>query len=404
MRRLTLTLVAGLLVCATNAAAAGPTAHQGAGGAGHNVQTERLEAAFKIALFERAGSADGCYTSPSRLAAAIRNGTGLEIALAGGFKAVKRQNVVHLVKSAINCNRVVLALLSGRKLFVLDSARGPVYVRGQNKRRAGAEPGQAGPLRALSMVSKSASMTTPDEVQRVTVLCPPKTYPMGGGMSASPAPGPDGEGIYPHSYERLGVQRGWHVNPVMIDPSPGSTTQRRVTVQVICAKGLVPTSAPHKTAFLKPGQTKTLTARCPKGSYLFSGGFQRTDVRTPGGDYVTESRAVGTRAWRVSGRAFGLFGGELTAIAHCVTSKRPLITEVSASNPLPAGQFAQATTPACPKGRRLTAGGFSANGSHEIFFADGIFNANGTWTASGFGYFGPAPKLTAFGYCLQPGI
>ena len=48
------------------------------------------------------------------------------------------------------------------------------------------------------------------------MVCPGgKTVtPLGGGMSTSPEPGPDGEGVYPHSYERLGAQRGFHVTPV----------------------------------------------------------------------------------------------------------------------------------------------------------------------------------------------
>jgi hypothetical protein len=131
------------------------------------------------------------------------------------------------------------------------------------------------------------------------------------------------------------------------------------------------------------------------------GGFQRTNFRGHGGDYVTESRAIGTNAWRATGHAFGAYGGELTAIAYCDKSKRPLLTEVSASTPLPAGTFATATTPGCPPGQRLTSGGFSANGSQDTFFAGGAFTNEGTWSASAFGFFGPAPSLTAYGYCLR---
>jgi hypothetical protein len=163
----------------------------------------------------------------------------------------------------------------------------------------------------------------------------------------------------------------------------------------------VPASTPRKTLFLKSGETETATARCPKGQQLIAGGFQRTNFRGHGGDYVTESRAIGANAWRVSGHAFGSYGGEMTAIAYCDRSKRPLLTEVSASTPLPAGAFATATTPSCPAGQQLTSGGFSANGSQDTFFADGSFNSNGTWSASSFGFFGPAPSLTAYGYCLQ---
>ncbi len=86
--------------------------------------------------------------------------------------------------------------------------------------------------------------------------------------------------------------------------------------------------------YLRPGETKTVTARCPKGQSLVSGGFQRTDFRSDGGDYVTESHAVGTKAWVVSGHAYGVGSGELTSIAYCARMKRPIITEV-ASSPAP---------------------------------------------------------------------
>ena len=63
-------------------------------------------------------------------------------------------------------------------------------------------------------------MATLDEIARLEVLCPEGTYPLGGGMfNATPIAG-DGEGIYPHSYERLGVQSGFHVTPVLVDRAP----------------------------------------------------------------------------------------------------------------------------------------------------------------------------------------
>ncbi len=197
------------------------------------------------------------------------------------------------------------------------------------------------------------------------------------------------------------------------DPSPatsfpvpsGGTTPRTVTLQVVCAKGLVPESSPHKTVFLKSGQTKTASATCAKGQVLMGGGFQRTNFVRFGGDYITESRAVGSRTWRVSGTAFGSFGGELSAIAYCVRSKKPLLTTVT-SPTVPVGdkQLAKTVTPACAKGSKLTSGGFSLNGSSSALFGDGILTKRGTWSASAFGYFGGGAQLTAYGYCLRPGV
>ena len=392
-------VLAGLLVCSASASAVT---------AGHNAPTKKLEGGFKIAQFERAHSASGCYLAPPAMAKAIGKATGQKVTVAAGLAAV-RTSAVHVVKRGARCDRVILALRAGGKLWVLDSIAGTVEVKGSGggSRNPLDEAGGRGPLRALRLATKTLQLTKTDEAQRGEVLCPGKTFPLGGGMTSNPGLGGDGEGIYPHSYERLGAQRGWHINPVLVDPkvianptNPG-TIARTVTLQVMCGKGLVPASAPRKNAFVRSGETKTAVARCPKGQVLMSGGFQRSNFRSPGGNFVTESRALGPSAWRVTGKAFGNAGGEMTAIAYCDKSKRPLLREVSATTPLPAGQAATATTPPCPAGYRLTSGGFSFNGSQDALFAGGLIKPDNTWSATGYGYFGPAPGITAFGYCLR---
>jgi hypothetical protein len=295
-----------------------------------------------------------------------------------------------------------MGLRHGRSTYRLDSKIGEIKVVGAN-RLPDLIRQNRGPLRSLRLVTKVFNMKVPHRRDRLEAHCPGSSFPLGGGYTTS-AVGADGEGVYPQSYERLGAQRGWHVTAWLMDPSGPPNASRTVTVQAMCAKGLVPFTAPHKTDFVKPGQTKTVVATCPKGQVLMSGGFQRFDFLGDGGDYPTESRAISSRSWQVSGSAHGKYGGELTAIAYCVPSKRPLLTEVSASAPLPMGASATATTPACPKGRRLTAGGFSANGSSLTYFAGGSINANNTWTAHGYGFFGAAPTFTAYGYCLKPGV
>jgi hypothetical protein len=368
--------------------------------AGHNGPTRKLEAAFKVAQFERAGDPNGCYPNAPTMAALIIERTGQAAGVIGNQKSIKKPNIIFVVSGATRCGNMRMALLAKKRLWVLDSSAGKLQVAGRKKK---ALPGSRGPLRALKTISRNFSISEADAPERLIVLCKKGSYPMGGGMSATPSPAPDGEGVYPHSYERLGAQRGWHVNPVLVDPSPEQTTPRTVTMQVVCGKGIVPRSAPHKTIFLKSGQTGSAIARCRKGEVLVSGGFQRTNFVRHGGDYITESRAIGSRAWKVAGRAFGLFGGELSAIAYCDRSKKPLLTQVKASVPVGDHLFAKTTTPRCPKGRRLTLGGFATHGSTNALIADGIINKNNSFTASAFGYFGPAPNLTAYGYCMKPG-
>ena len=375
---------------------------------GHNPPTRKLEVAFKVAGGVRAGRKDGCYAAPPRMAALIHHWGHLETEVARGIGPVERPDVVYVIASRSSCERMVFALRDRGKVFILDTAAGDVYPRGQSPNRRGAEAHRLGrgPLRRLSLTAKSFGLRKADRAKRLVIACPKGSYPLGGGMTSFPPLGPDGEGVYPHSYERLGVQRGFHVTALIIDPSPSETTHRTATLQVICGKGLVPLSSPHRTVFVRRNSTNSAVASCPPGQYLFSGGFQRTNFTTPfltyGGNYITESQAISPTAWRVTGHAAGWDGGELTAIAYCARDPSLPLTEVQASAPVEAGRPATATTPPCPAGLELTAGGFSLDTSRAALFADGSFNEDGTWSATAFGYFGPAPSLTALGYCLRP--
>jgi hypothetical protein len=372
---------------------------------GHNPPTRKLEAAFKVAGGKRAGSEDGCYPGPRRMAKAIRRFAHPDADVAADFGSVRRQDVVYVLRRDASCNRLRFALRNGERLFILDTAGGDVYVQGRGSRQTEeSRRGGRGPLRALTLVTRSFALDQPDRARRLLVRCPKGKFPLGGGMTSDPSLSADGEGVYPHSYERVGVQRGYHITALIIDPTPAGTTPREATIQVVCGRGLVPKSSPHRTVFVRRNETNTAIASCPRGQYLFSGGFQRTNFTTPfltlGGNYVTESRAISPKAWQVTATAAGFDGGELTAIAYCVRNDGPLFTEVSASTSVPSGRSATATTQGCPPGLELIAGGFSFGGSQDAFFADGSINPDGTWSATGFGYFGPAPALTAYGYCL----
>jgi hypothetical protein len=403
VRRSPLRLVA--VVAVLVAALACSPAALGRGGAGHNSATKKLEDAFKIALYVRSVSTDGCYPPAKRLAKLIgKTKRGLQVGVANSAGSVHRFDVVYVLKRGTTCNKVMMALRASSGLYLLNSAQGTIRVQG----RGGPHivPGKPGPPRGVRVLSRNFKMSAPDQLTRHEVLCPGRTYPIGGGMLVNLPPGRDGEGIYPHSYERLGAQRGFHVSAVLYDASHGSTTPRNITIQAVCALGLIPQNpTPHKTVFIKPGETKTATARCPKGQYLVTGGFQRTNFASDGGNYVTESRADGPRAWRVTGSAFTgtefTGGGELTAIAYCVKHRGPILTEVASMPvPVPGAANASATTPVCPEGLRLTTTGFSLGDSRNAFYAGSSLNDDGTATANAFGYFGEAPSLTAYGYCL----
>jgi hypothetical protein len=374
------------------------------GGAGHNDPTKKLEDAFKIALYGRSVSTDGCYPPASPLAKKIaETKRGLKVRVAGGLGGVHRLNIVYVLRHGSNCNKVLMALRASSGLYVLNSAQGTIRVQGRGGPRV--VPGKAGPPRGVRVISRTFKMAAPDQLTRHEVICPGGSYPIGGGTVVSEPPSLDGEGIYPHSYERLGAQRGFHVSAVLFDASWGFTTPRNITLQAVCARGQIPQNpTPHKTVFILPGQTKSAIARCPKGQQLITGGFQRTNFASDGGNYVTESRAVGTRAWKVTGGAYigsgTTGGGELTSIAYCARKRGPILREV-ASDPVPVAQGANAsaTTPNCPGNLRLTTTGFALD-SRNGFYSGNSLNDDGTTTASAFSYFGPA-TLTAYGYCQR---
>jgi hypothetical protein len=383
---------------------AGSGSAQARGGAGHNPATKRLEDAFKVALYVRSVSTDGCYPPAPRLARLIgQTKRGLRVGVARGPNSIHRRNVVFVLRRGTNCNKVMMALRASSGLYILNSAQGTIRVQGRGGPRV--VPGNPGPPRQVQLVSRTFRMSAPDQLTRHEVLCPGGKYPIGGGMLAGPAPSSDGEGIYPHSFERLGAQRGFHVSAVLFDSTWSSTTPRDITVQAVCARGQLPQNpTPHKTVFILPGQTKSATARCPKGQQLITGGFQRTNFASDGGDYVTESRAVGTNSWRVSGSAFigsgTTGGGELTAIAYCAKSRKPILTEVaSVPTAVAQGANSSATTSRCPAGLRLTTTGFALD-SRSAFYAGNSINGDDTTTANAFGYFGSA-SLTAYGYCQR---
>jgi hypothetical protein len=258
------------------------------------------------------------------------------------------------------------------------------------------------------IISDTSTLTGANDTPRKTVLCPKKNdkfkFPYGGSSFSTSPYDADGAGVYPHSYERLGVQGGYHVTPVHYDPSLDASMPRDVTLQVVCGPEPGKLNPPHLTAQVDPGQSKTHNVRCTGKRKLIGGGFQRTTFvgpirgAPPSGDFATESHATAKNVWTVSGTAFGKFGGELTGIAYC--RKKSNLTEVSATALIPPGQFGTTTTPSCPGKKRLVFSGFSTSPLGSIFYAGGPINGNQSTTGGGYNRSLADAILTVYGYCL----
>jgi hypothetical protein len=254
----------------------------------------------------------------------------------------------------------------------------------------------------LTLATQTFKLDTIDQYQRMTVGCPGSLAPLGGGLVTSPPPGPDGEGVYPNSYERLGAQRGYHITATLINPGSAGVTPRSATLQAVCGKKIGKIASPHRVADFKPGEgPKTIIAKCPgKKSTLIGGGYQRSNAVTDRGVLTTESHRVSKKAWQVVAHSLGGFVGQVVSIGYCVQSKKSLITEVAGSVTIPQGQAATATTTPCPPDRQLAFGGFSSPPTGGIRFMGAGFNGDGTWSATGYNA-GRAATLTAYGYCLK---
>jgi hypothetical protein len=221
-------------------------------------------------------------------------------------------------------------------------------------------------------------------------------------MIADPPPASDGEGVYPHIFERLGIQQGWHVTPVLFDATP-PTAPRNVTVQAVCGPNPGKVAAVRMPApQINPNQVQTAVATCPAGRHLISGGFQQTNFTSKGGDFATQSQAVGNNAWSVTGSAFGTFGGQLFAVAYCVKGKSSWQEVSSAPAPLAPGATGSAPTPTCPGGKRLVAGGFNTSPAAAVFFGNGAINPDQSFSASGYNRSTAPATITGYAYCLRP--
>ena len=141
-----------IVVCLVTVAAvlhrAYPEAADAVRSGGHNPPTRKLEIAFKVAGGVRAGSKDGCYAPPRRMAALIRFWGPLPAEVARWFGPVRVPRVVYVIGSRSSCQRMIFALRDRGKLFILDTAAGEVLpARGAARPpgRRGRPPGARSP-------------------------------------------------------------------------------------------------------------------------------------------------------------------------------------------------------------------------------------------------------------------
>jgi hypothetical protein len=303
--------------------------------------------------------------------------------------AMKRPVTTSLRKATLVAALALAVVALGAILFaaVAPAGYGPKLKPGLKSKRV--------------ISTRSVSITGVDRPQRYQVYCPRGLRPLGGGVTTDPQPDAAGGGAFPVSYERLGQQEGWHITLAQVGRS-GTTSAK---VQVLCRryKGDIDPEEKfiksRKYKNIGPGETKEFTQTCPRGRQLVTGGYISSHFFSSKGVYVTESRMTGDRSWTVSATGVaGGKGGQVSSIAYCVHSRKHLLAEVaSAPVSVTPGHPASTTTPDCPAGKRLIAGGYSAPPALRVF--EGAFAGLNNWTAGASSYTGSG-QVTAFGYCL----
>ena len=121
------------------------------GGAGHNPATKKLEDAFKVALYVRSVSMDGCYPPAPQLAEAIaqtQEGP-RSPGRAQAPESVQRRNIVFVLGTAPLATTYAWPCAPPPASMSSTPPRGTIRVQGK---RSGprTDPGKRGPARGVS--------------------------------------------------------------------------------------------------------------------------------------------------------------------------------------------------------------------------------------------------------------
>lgn len=188
---------------------------------------------------------------------------------------------------------------------------------------------------------------------------------------------------------------------------------RALALSACCLAGLLVVAGIAFAGFADKSKTTTIpaggkgfvTARCPKGSEVVSGGFQSG---SNGGNILGfSSSRTSSRAWKVGGWDVNEDeGGSFTAHATCTKRHLGLVTK-SARKVLGSEEQGGAIA-ACPRGSRVVSGGYAAP-FHPSLIGSALFVFTSKrvgvrkWKAAAANNGGAKGTLRAFAYCDKPG-
>jgi hypothetical protein len=243
--------------------------------------------------------------------------------------------------------------------------------------------------------TKSASTTlSPEELDSVTAKCKQGTKAVSGGFQSDTNPSrPSGSYIFP-SMSRAEGGRKW-TSAGLNSAEPGELTSF-----AYCRDQKIRRRS-SATTVSGGGATETVTARCPRGTKVASGGFDNPDFGVGEGGATaivpSESLKTGRRGWSVSGKNLGDVSGELVTQVNCQKgqSLKTFAEELSI------GIGIRDVQAECSGDRRVVSGGFDYEPSEVAFVIASHRAGKRTWEVKAMNFEDPTAALTAYAYCEQ---
>jgi hypothetical protein len=246
---------------------------------------------------------------------------------------------------------------------------------------------------AKKLKTKSASETlSAGEFDDVTAKCKKGTKAVSGGFASENDPAGSGEAILPYMSRAEGGRK-WTSAGVGISAVSGDLTSF-----AYCRDQKIKRRSDEET--LSGGETDTVTATCPQGTKVASGGFDNPDFVLNGTDIVifpTESLKTGKREWTVSATNLTGNPGELMGQVNCQEGKGLRTFDETLSITSPGVHDVEAE---CGGGRQVVSGGFeySLPPSEGAYVSASHKVGKREWEVEAVDFDAPA-TLTAYAYC-----
>jgi hypothetical protein len=246
---------------------------------------------------------------------------------------------------------------------------------------------------AKKLKTKSASETLSNgEFDDVTAKCKRGTKAVSGGFDSDLDLSGPTEAIIPYMSRAEGGRK-WTSAGFNIS-QPGELTSF-----AYCRDQKVKRRSEEES--LTSGETDSVTARCPQGTKVASGGFDNPDFSVGGPSatvvFPNESKKTGKREWTVSARNLGSASGDLVAQVNCHEGKGlKTFDEVLSID----SAGVHDVSAECGGGRRVVSGGFdySLPPSTGAFVFSSQKVGKREWEVEALDLDAPA-TLTAYAYC-----